>query len=590
MKTSAETTNLAFFILCSLFTVLCSLSLSLSAAVPHRWAVETTRVQPEQIEAYKGEEIALEATLNAYGKPLETPLESPVYLYWQTNGMGAVYWVTNATVAASNVLAASFLSSFTPEANAVQGFIGSPSSSYRASFVIRFRPSPGATPNVLPLPTQTINFDTITVYNPPYYSKAEVDEKVADATPTDYADVKSKANSALQSESDPNFANWRDTTNTLYIGQKAKGVAIGANTFGADNYLATSFDADHIMIGSTYSQGTVTGSLLSDILAEATPSDYDTVKANASTAKAQSETNKADISTVTAVVQTWESFLDGSNVVFSITNYISGAYSAETAKLRILEMRDGEYVEVYNSRTEITNHLEKAKAEIATAMDEAVNGKADKAWGKYTSAGGEAPSNTVYMTAPNTVFAGGMEYQRVAVGEGSVCVLVTKGAPVWTQGNEGVFKFQDDGGTNYFGFAKTDSYTVGADTDGISVANNIVTLTYNVTMSGVPVIWYTPSLTAPITWEQLNLPDGTAIEGASKAVSWEASPDAGTEVCYINCAEAQGFFKATIEVAGSAKFMTNMPADLSGGILCTDGAHKVKIDYNNGNPKLVVVE
>lgn len=300
---------------------------------------------------------------------------------------------------------------------------------------------------------------------------------------------------------------------------------------------------------------------------------------------------KSDLDTVTAVVQTWESFLDGSNVVFSITNYLSGAYSAETAKLRILEMRDGEYVEVYNSRTEITNHLETAKAEITSAMDEALEVKADKAWGKYTSAGGEAPSNTVYMTAPNTVFAGGMEYQRVAVGEGSVCVLVTKGAPVWTQGDEGVFKFQDDGGTNYFGFAKTDSYTVGADTDGISVANDIVTLTYNVTMSGVPVIWYAPNIdTQPIAWEQLNLPDGTAVAGASKAVSWEASPDAGTEVCYINCSESRGFFKATIEVAGSAKFLTNMPADLAGGILCTDGSHKVKVDYNDGNPKLVVVE
>ena len=171
-------------ILSSLFSVLCSLSLS--AAVPHRWTVETSRIQPEQIEAYRGETLALEATLNAYGKPLETALESPVYLYWQTNGMGAVYWVTNATVAASNVLAASFLPSFAPAASAVQGFIGSPSSSYRASFVIRFRNAPGATPNTLPLPTQSIDFNTITVYNPPYYTKDEVNEKVANATPNDY--------------------------------------------------------------------------------------------------------------------------------------------------------------------------------------------------------------------------------------------------------------------------------------------------------------------------------------------------------------------------------------------------------------------
>jgi hypothetical protein len=175
-----------------------ALALPAIAAVPHRWTVETSRIQPEQIEAYRGETIALEATLNAYGKPLETPLESPVYLYWQTNGMGAVYWVTNAAVAASNVLAASFLPSFAPAVSAVQGFIGSPSSSYRASFVIRFRNAPGETPNVLPLPAQAIDFDTITVYNPPYYTKDEVDEKVANATPSDYETVKTKANSAVQ--------------------------------------------------------------------------------------------------------------------------------------------------------------------------------------------------------------------------------------------------------------------------------------------------------------------------------------------------------------------------------------------------------
>ena len=270
---------------------------------------------------------------------------------------------------------------------------------------------------------------------------------------------------------------------------------------------------------------------------------------------------------------------------YNPTYYYSNDLFQVDSKFAIYKRdNNGVYKEEYSSRKDILSYLNyysatnTMKADIMSVVSNVsgeVAEKADKAWGKYTSAGGEAPSNTVYMTAPNTVFAGGMEYQRVAVGEGSVCVLVTKGAPVWTQGDEGVFKFQDDGGTNYFGFAKTDSYTVGADTDGISVADNIVTLTYNITMSGVPVIWYTPSIdTQPIAWEQLNLSDGTAVDGASKAVSWEASPDAGTEVCYINCSEAQGFFKATIEVAGSAKFLTNMPADFMNGIIATNETDK----------------
>lgn len=286
---------------------------------------------------------------------------------------------------------------------------------------------------------------------------------------------------------------------------------------------------------------------------------------------------KDDNAQTRQIVTTWENFLDGSNVVFSVTNYISGTYSLDAAKMKILELRDGEYKEVYNSRDEILLHIQDFKNndfkaatnQVIGAVNSAIKNKADRDWGKYTSAGGEAPENTVYMTAPNTVFAGGLEYERVAVGEGTICVLTTHGAPVWTQGDEGTFKFQDDGGTNYFGFAKTDSYTIGANTDGISVQNQMVTLTYNITMSGRPCVWYKADLSSNTQWEQLNLPDGSAVAGASHAVTWEQNPDPGTQVCYINVGnQPQGFFRATIEVAGEAKFMTNMPADLFGGIIC----------------------
>ena len=280
------------------------------------------------------------------------------------------------------------------------------------------------------------------------------------------------------------------------------------------------------------------------------------------------------------IVTTWENFLDGSNVVFSITNYLSGSYNLDAAKLRILELREGAYHEVFNSRDEILLHIENfrtndfraATNQLVGAVNEAIGGKADKDWGKYTSAGGDAPANTVYMTAPNTVFAGGLEYERVAVGEGTICVLTTRGAPTWTQGDEGTFKFQDDGGTNYFGFAKTDSYTIGANTDGITVQGCMVTMNYNITMSGRPCVWYKSSLSSG-AWEQLNLPDGSPVAGASHAVTWEANPDPGTQVCYINVGNApSGFFRATVEVTGEAKFMTNMPADMSGGIVCPNTA------------------
>ena len=292
---------------------------------------------------------------------------------------------------------------------------------------------------------------------------------------------------------------------------------------------------------------------------------------------------------VKQIVYTWENFLDGSNVVFSVTNYISGTYNIDAPKLRIKELRDGKYREVYNSADEIklyiadfeTNKFSSAFSNLVDAVADSLAAKADRDWGKYTSGGGSAPSNTVYMTAPRVVFAGGLEYERVAVGEGSICVLTTKGAPVYTQGDEGTFKFQDGGGTNYFGFVKTDSYVVGCRTDGITVSRGIVSLRYDITMSGVPCIWYKASLSDSAPWEQLNMADGTPVSGASKVVTWEGSPVAGTEVCYINCSEPSGFFRATVEVVGDAKFMTNMKADFSGGILCTDG-HTVIYPHANG--------
>lgn len=297
--------------------------------------------------------------------------------------------------------------------------------------------------------------------------------------------------------------------------------------------------------------------------------------------------------------EVWQGYIDGSNVVFAVNNYYPNAtnqiYTTDVAvgKLTIRELNsDGtSYTTIYDSKKDIKSFLDEYKATVDKSM-EAIDGrKADKAWGKYTSSGTDLESmgmsNTVYMTAANTVFAGGTEWERVAVGEGAIWVLVDRGAPVYTDGEEGMFRFQDAGGTNYFGFAKTDSYNIGADTDGITQESGIVTLTYNITSSTKPIILYTSTLTKPIVWEQLNEADGSAISGASHLVQWETNPSEGTQVCYINCADQpSGFFRAEVQVAGSASFITNMPADLQAGIIATNettkSMSKIKPVVRNG--------
>ena len=160
-------------------------TLTLPAAVPLRWTVETSRVQPAVFEAYQGETLELEAALQSHGKPLAAPVNYS--FFWQTNGMGSTYWEAPAQrgsgvsplesgsgvsplVGETNVLFATWLPAYDVGARVYNCFIGSPSNIYHAAFQLRLRPSPGALPNALPLPTPVIDFARFRVLNPPWGS------------------------------------------------------------------------------------------------------------------------------------------------------------------------------------------------------------------------------------------------------------------------------------------------------------------------------------------------------------------------------------------------------------------------------------
>ena len=135
----------------ALFTIHSSL-FTLPAAVPLAWTVETSRAQVAQFEAYRGETLDLEATMQSYGSPLATPAQPS--LYWQTNGMGAAWWTAPAT-ASGNVLRATWSPTNDCGGTVYNCFIGGPDATYRAAFRLRMLPSPGYTPNHLKLPTVT---------------------------------------------------------------------------------------------------------------------------------------------------------------------------------------------------------------------------------------------------------------------------------------------------------------------------------------------------------------------------------------------------------------------------------------------------
>lgn len=146
--------------------------------VPVRWTVETSRVQPAMFEAYQGEALDLEATLQSYGKPFSISCEA-VRIYWQTNGMGSAWWsapaeVRTGTSGERDTYAASWTPDMDVGASTYSCFIGQPAGNFRAAFTLRLRPSPGATPNTLDLPRQTIDFATVEILNPPWLTSGDV--------------------------------------------------------------------------------------------------------------------------------------------------------------------------------------------------------------------------------------------------------------------------------------------------------------------------------------------------------------------------------------------------------------------------------
>lgn len=194
---------------------------TLQAAVPLAWNVETTRAQPAAFDCYRGETLDLRASLFNAGSALDVS-GAAASLYWQTNGMGEIYWSAPAT-AASNVLSATWAPTNDVGATSYNCFIGVAGEIYRAAFRLRMLPSPGAVPSELDLPAKSIDFATVTVLNAPYYTQGEVDSALSAAaqsatnyvnavaagkqdTISDLAAIREGAElgaTALQSESDP---------------------------------------------------------------------------------------------------------------------------------------------------------------------------------------------------------------------------------------------------------------------------------------------------------------------------------------------------------------------------------------------------
>ena len=156
-----------------------------NAAVPVRWTAETSRVQPQQLDAWRGDTLDLECTLKSYGQPVALGAAT-ASLMWQTNGMGSAWWQTNAMVSADGVIRATWSPSMDPGGAEVAFFmpvVAGDGASYRAAGRIRFRPSPGAGSRTveLPQPGGTLDFGDFQLVNAPWATLAAANEAISAA-------------------------------------------------------------------------------------------------------------------------------------------------------------------------------------------------------------------------------------------------------------------------------------------------------------------------------------------------------------------------------------------------------------------------
>ena len=120
------------------------------AAEPLSWVRKPNQPAPEQLDTFHGESIDFRCTFTGFGA-LPFAEGADVRLWYQTNGMGKTWFSIPATVS-SNVLSATFTPDRDPGAERLAVFFGAPSNAYAAAQV-RFRNSPGATPNHLDPPS-----------------------------------------------------------------------------------------------------------------------------------------------------------------------------------------------------------------------------------------------------------------------------------------------------------------------------------------------------------------------------------------------------------------------------------------------------
>ncbi len=290
--------------------------------------------------------------------------------------------------------------------------------------------------------------------------------------------------------------------------------------------------------------------------------------------KSQGETLATQVAAIGAV-------LNGEDARFVVTNYDSVVHTPEA----YVEVQvSNEWLRVWREgarwdKFEAENHVFKTNVTAELAH------KADRAWGAYDSeTGGYAPDGYTQLSSSNILVASGMAYQRTVTSDGAVWVLQCNSGVATIGGStNGAFRVIDGDGETQFEIVQGDKRVIGADADGISVSGSTCTITYSVIADSHPILEITGDLQTP-NWKAETDDDCIAT------VDWS-----GTSGAYVATVQRKSpgpslFVKASYMAGGETYIRNIAPVKFDGGVLCTDGVHKVRPVYNNGSITWEVVQ
>ena len=345
---------------------------------------------------------------------------------------------------------------------------------------------------------------------------------------------------------------------------------------GADNGVSLRFGKNLTdLVSEEDSTNVYTKAETDAAIAAATPEETDPTvpswaKANTKPTYTASEVGAATAEDVYRIVA-------GTNVILVVTNYNSAVH-APAMKLQHLDPESGQYVTYWDETRRhgmtLTNAMDYTDAAAAAELSRADAAYAPRAWSGTTSGlGAEAPAGVTWISTPETVIAGGYEYEKVITTAGAVWVLTSNGLSTGATTNS-YFRVAASDGTELFSIEKTDSYLVGVNATGITKSGNTVTIPVNVVAPSHPYIRATTNLVNAVWTKE----DENGFTCPFASVSWSGS--SGAYVATVTCSQPQAFFYFEFMQQGTAKIKNSAKTEMTGGIIFNGTTYMPTINGN----------